>query len=86
MPKLASYLSGTAKKGELASAGDDADDTEGQKLPPPQPVATKKKDIVADPSTFKHVDENAKNVSYFFVVFYHAYAYVILLSRFNALA
>ncbi|XP_045199708.2 kyphoscoliosis peptidase-like [Mercenaria mercenaria] len=60
--KLASYLSGTAKKSELAAAGDDKDDTESENLPPPLPVKTKKSDIVSDPTMFKHVDENARNV------------------------
>lgn len=61
VPKLASYLSGVAKKSELASAGDDDDDTDGTKLPSPKPVKTKKTDLVASSDIFKHVDENAKN-------------------------
>ena len=67
--KLASYLSGTAKKSELEDSKD-ADDTENSKLPPPLPAKTNKKDIVSDPSVFKHIDENARNVSIFTISFY----------------
>ncbi|XP_060597757.1 kyphoscoliosis peptidase-like isoform X2 [Ruditapes philippinarum] len=58
--KLASYLSGTAKKSELEASSEGTDDT--NKLPPPLAVKTNKKDIVSDPTVFKHVDENARNV------------------------
>ncbi|KAL4220088.1 hypothetical protein ACF0H5_020499 [Mactra antiquata] len=61
VPKLASYLAGSAKKSELIGAGDDDDDVDKKNMPAPVATTTKKCDIVNDVTMFKHIDENARN-------------------------
>ena len=66
VPTLARYLSGEAKRDDIINKTDvDEEDPIGDKnIPLPKPSKSKKTDIIKDPTRFKAIDENAKNVSY----------------------